>query len=65
MKEQADSQASSSEDIAKLLKPDYRVWMKLEKQGKPLCLVFDARRSGAMGPFHVGQTRPYTDFWGR
>jgi hypothetical protein len=35
MKEQTDSHASCSEDIAKRLKPDDRVWVKLEKQGKP------------------------------
>jgi hypothetical protein len=42
MKEQKDSHASSSEYVLKLLKPDDKVWMKLEKQGKPLCLDFDA-----------------------
>jgi hypothetical protein len=42
MKEQTDFHASSSEYIAKLLKPDDKVWVKLEKQGKPLCLVFDS-----------------------
>ena len=42
MKEQTDFHASSSEYIAKLLKPDDKVWVKLEKQGKPLCQVFDS-----------------------